>query len=69
MFDYMLERMKEPSSWRGLTWIAAAAIARFGGEFSADQQVAVMAAGATIAGALGAFLPSGKVKAIEVKTE
>jgi hypothetical protein len=53
MLKYVLDRIKEPSTWRGLTWLLTAA----GVVLSPDQAAAVTALGMAIAGALGAFLP------------
>lgn len=60
MFEYILDRAKEPSSWRGLVWLATA----LGIHFTPEQGMAILALGAGAAGALGAFLPT-KVKVPE----
>lgn len=53
MMAYLLARLQEPSTWRGLVLIATAA----GAALSPDQQEAVIAGGLLVAGLLGAALP------------
>lgn len=53
MSAYLLARLQEPSTWRGLVLIATAA----GAVLSPDQQEAVIAGGLLVAGLLGAALP------------
>ncbi len=53
MMAYLLARLQEPSTWRGLVLIATAA----GAVLSPDQQEAVIAGGLLVAGLLGAALP------------
>lgn len=56
---YLVARLKEPSTWRGLVLIATAIGARLT-EAQVDQVVQV---GLFIAGLIGAALPDGKPKA------
>ncbi len=53
MMAYLLARLQEPSTWRGLVLIATAA----GAVLSPDQQEAIIAGGMMVAGLLGAALP------------
>lgn len=53
MSAYLLARLQEPSTWRGLVLIATAA----GAVLSPDQQEAVIAGGLLVSGLLGAALP------------
>lgn len=50
---YVLDRAKEPSSWRGLVWILTA----LGAHIDPDQALAIGTVGAAIAGAIGVFFP------------
>ncbi len=45
--------IKEPSTWRGVVWVVAAA----GVAITPDQQTAIVTAGMALAGILGAFVP------------
>ncbi len=48
--DYIKERFKEPSTWRGIIWVLSA----FGVyHFSPDQSEAVIALGMALAGGAG----------------
>lgn len=49
--EWLIERLGESSTWRGLTWLLTAV----GVALSPDQTEAVIAAGMAIAGLLGAF--------------
>lgn len=49
--EYLADRLKEPSTWRGLV----ALITAFGITLSPEQSDAVIAAGLGIIGAIGAF--------------
>lgn len=49
MFKYILERAKEPSSWRGLALLATAA----GLNIAPELANAVITAGVAVAGLLG----------------
>lgn len=51
MKDYILARLSEASTWRGIIMLATAA----GVVFSAQQAEAVIAAGLALAGLVGAF--------------
>lgn len=53
MKDYLLARLSEASTWRGIIMLATAA----GVVFSAQQAEAVIAAGLALAGLVGAFSP------------
>ena len=53
MSAYLLARLQEPSTWRGLVLIATAA----GAVLSPDQQEAIIAGGLLVSGLLGAALP------------
>lgn len=52
MKDYLLERFKEPSTWRAAVWVATS----FGLAIKPDQQEAIIALGCALAGGVG-FLP------------
>jgi hypothetical protein len=53
MKAYVLERLKEPSTWRGIIWVLSA----FGVyTFSEDQESAIIALSMALAGA-GGLLP------------
>ncbi|MBP2844075.1 MULTISPECIES: hypothetical protein [Dickeya] len=52
--NYLLERLKEPSTWRGIIMVVAGV---FGVQLGADTQALVISAGVTAAGLLGAALP------------
>ena len=56
MFAFILNRLKEASTWRGLILMITAA----GVAVSDTQQVAIIAAGIAFAGVVGAFLPDKK---------
>jgi len=56
MFAFILNRLKEASTWRGLILMITAA----GVAVSDTQQVAIIAAGIALAGVVGAFLPDKK---------
>lgn len=53
---YVLERLKEPSTWRGLVLLLTVA----GLKLSPDQANAIMALGLAVVGAIGVFLPDKK---------
>ena len=73
--SYIVERLKEPSTWRGLVWIITAV----GFALSEDQKQSIATAGMTLAGLIGVFTseynkPTEEqieevVKEQEVKTE
>ena len=47
--SYLLDRAREPSSWRGLVWLLTA----FGVTVAPDTAAAIMTAGASAAGLIG----------------
>ena len=51
--QYLIDRFKEPSSWRGVIALAMA----FGLQLSPDQQIAIISVGLGLIGAVGAFFP------------
>lgn len=51
--EYVIARMQEPSTWRGLVLIATA----LGATLSAEQKEAIIAAGILVAGMIGASTP------------
>lgn len=53
MRDYLLARLQEPSTWRGLVLIATAC----GAILSPEQQEAIIAGGLLLAGLIGAATP------------
>lgn len=53
MKEYLLARLSEASTWRGIIMLATAA----GVVFSPEQVEAVVAAGLALAGLVGAFSP------------
>jgi len=53
MRSYLLARLQEPSTWRGLVLIATA----LGAVLSPDQQEAIVTAGLLVAGLIGAAVP------------
>ena len=56
MRDYLLARLQEPSTWRGLVLIATA----LGAVLSPDQQEAIVSGGLLLAGLIGSALPDAK---------
>ena len=50
---YLLERLKEASTWRGIILVATA----FGAHWSPESQSAVITAGVGLAGFVGAVIP------------
>lgn len=56
MKEYFLERMKEPSTWRGLTLLLTAV----GIPMAPGVSDAVIAVGLAIAGLIGAVMPDKK---------
>ena len=57
--NWMLRRLREPSTWRGLVWLATVA----GLSLRPDQAEAIVTVGMALAGLLGVFLQD------ETKTE
>ena len=51
--NWILSRLQEPSTWRGLVLVATA----LGAKWSPDSQQAVITIGIGAAGVLGAILP------------
>ena len=56
MKEYLLTRLREASTWRGVVMLVTAA----GVALSAAQAEAVIALGMAIAGVIGVFLPDSK---------
>lgn len=56
MKEYVIARLKESSTWRGLIMLLTAA----GVALNAAQMEAVVSIGMAIAGAIGVFLPDNK---------
>lgn len=56
MRDYMLNRMREPSTWRGFIMLLTA----LGVALDAVQTEAVIALGMALVGAVGVFLPDSR---------
>lgn len=53
---YVIDRLKEASTWRGLVLVATA----FGAALSPEQQEAIVTVGLLVAGLLGALLPDAQ---------
>lgn len=51
---YLLERLKEPSTWRGMVMIAVSAL---GVHWSPESQESIVFAGIGLSGLIGAALP------------
>lgn len=51
-FTYLLDRAREPSSWRGLVWLLTA----LGVSLDPDAAAALMSAGASLAGLIGVLV-------------
>ena len=58
MFDYLLERAQEPSTWRGAVLLATAG----GANFAPDLANAIVTAGIGVAGLLGVITKDNKAK-------
>ena len=56
MKDYMLSRLREPSTWRGFIMLLTA----LGVALDAAQTEAVIALGMALVGAVGVFLPDSR---------
>ena len=56
MKDYVLNRLREASTWRGLIFLMTA----IGVRFTAVQSDALLALGLAIAGVIGVFSPDSK---------
>ena len=61
MKPWLLARLREPSTWRGLVWILTVS----GVLLTQEQAEAIMLAGMTLAGLLGVFL-SDKPQTVNV---
>lgn len=53
--EYLVEKLKEPSTWKGLIWLLTA----FGVALSPDAKEAIAALGMALAGLIGVFLEKG----------
>lgn len=51
---YLIERLKEPSTWRGLIMIATGVA---GANWSPESQETIVYVGVSLAGIVGAILP------------
>ena len=56
--QYVIDRLKEASTWRGIIAFATA----LGVGLTPDQQTAIIAAGLGLMGVLGAFFPDAGKK-------
>lgn len=54
MTEYIIERLKEASTWRGVILI----LTSFGLQISPEQSAAIISVGLGIAGAIGALMPN-----------
>lgn len=66
ILNWLLRRLREPSTWRGIIWLATVA----GLSLRPDQAEAIVAAGMALAGLLGVFLsdePKIEVPPIELQ--
>ena len=61
MFDYILDRLKEANTWKGIVWFATA----FGLVLSPDQQEAIASFGMTLIGLISVFIEKGNTKTDE----
>lgn len=59
--SYLVEKLKEPSTWRGIIWIVTA----FGLVLEPEQKEAVVAFGMTLAGLIGVFVEKGNPRTNE----
>ena len=51
--EYIIQRLKEPSTWRGIILVATAA----GAHWSPESQATVITVGVGLAGVIGALIP------------
>ena len=58
VMNYILARLQEPSTWRGLVLIVSA----LGAALSPDQQEAIVTGGLLLAGIIGAAVPDKSSK-------
>lgn len=66
ILNWLLRRLREPSTWRGIIWLATVA----GLSLRPDQAEAIVAVGMALAGLLGVFLsdePKIEVPPIELQ--
>jgi hypothetical protein len=54
MANYIIDRLKEASTWRGIVLV----LTSFGLQISPEQSAAIMSLGLGIAGAIGALTPN-----------
>ena len=55
MFRYILDRLSEPSTWKGIIWFITA----FGLVFSPEQQEAIATGGMALVGLISVFIEKG----------
>ena len=55
-FKYVIARLKEPSTWRGLVLL----VTSLGVALNEEQSTAIIAAGIALAGAIGVLIPDPK---------
>jgi len=60
--NYLIERLKEASTWRGIVAI----LTGFGVYLTPEQQNAIIALGLAVMGAIGAFFPDVGAKRDEL---
>lgn len=61
MLDYIINKLEEPSTWRGLVWIITA----FGVVLSPEQTEAIVTFGMTLAGLIAVFIEKGNAHTSE----
>lgn len=59
--NWVLARLREPSSWRGIIWLLTV----FGLALKPDQAEAIVTAGMALAGLLGVFLSDDRPHSVE----
>lgn len=59
--NWVLARLREPSSWRGIVWLLTV----FGLALKPDQAEAIVTAGMALAGLLGVFLSDDRSHPVE----
>ena len=57
--NYLINRLKEPSTWRGIILVVAGV---FGYQMPAETQAAVIAGGIALAAVIGAVMPDSVKK-------
>lgn len=60
--NWLISRLREPSTWRGIVWLATVA----GLSLRPDQAEAIVAAGMALAGLLGVFLADEPKTVVEL---